>query len=151
MKTVSKIAIFSTLLAGTLTVGAHPNSGQRIRGQQQGRPGPTRQFQEGQQSGGQHRYAQSRQPCNKCQRRESAAQNPRGRKGAAQQQVRGQRGANSQKPDRANNKRRQARLERFDTDKDGQLSTEERQSMRERTRGNPGSAPRRPTTPPVDE
>ena len=152
MKTVSKIAIFSTLLAGTLSVGAHPHSRQpQKEGPQQRRQGPSRQFEEGRQGGTPHRYAQTRHPCNNCRQRKSASQNPRGRRGEEQQQFRRQLGEDARSPDRTNNKRRQAMMKRFDTDKDGRLSAEERQAMPERKRGRPGNAPRRPTTPPVDD
>jgi len=115
--------------------GSHQFQGRRGQRQQQGRQGVPQQFQ-GRQA-----------PQQFCQQGQGQRQQFRGSQG--------QSGPNSRQFQQKNQKKRKAMLKKFDTDRDGRLSKEERQAVREamekRQRGKPGNASKRPGPPPGEE
>jgi hypothetical protein len=171
MKTgIRTTAILTALLAGTMIAGAQLYRQRQQQGRQgpqqlQGRQGP-QQFQGRQ---GPQQFQGRRQSCPLCgnpqfhpqgqgQRQQSGSFGPQSRQDGPQQQFRepqGQHGSNPWLQEKMNLKQRQAILKQFDTDKDGQLSNEERQAVREahekRQRGKPGKASKRPGPPPGEE
>lgn len=139
MKTGIKTAvIFTTLLAGTLITDAHPQG----RGQQQKRScqnAPLFQQQGCPVCGNPHFRPQHL-------RRNQQAPHPQMRKGSKRCT-----GSSPQQREQIKQRKQQAILNLFDTNRDGQLSENERQSVRQALQGRLDGTAKRQQEPLVEE
>lgn len=152
MKTrIKTTAILTALLAGTVIAGAHPQGPHQW--QQKGRHGQGQFQRKG------HGCPTCGSPQFRPQRQRPQHSGPGFQQDESQSNFRpkrqGQRGPKPHQREKMKQRKRQAILEHFDTDKDGQLSQEERQAvqeaMKERRRSKPGGVANRPEPPPADE